>query len=571
MKPEFSLGKYRPDFEQALGEAASKSYVKRIWARDPALWKDEDAHQKIIRKSLGWLTVAEEMKENLREIQRFSDSVRGEGFTTVCLLGMGGSSLCPEVAASTFGTREGFLKLVVLDTTVPASLLAAEKGLDLARTLFLVSSKSGGTIESASLQKYFFEKVRASKGSNAGASFAAITDPGTPLEKLGHDQGFRRVFLNQPDIGGRYSALSYFGLVPMALIGVDVASLLDRATNMAAECRQEDPQSNPGLQVGVALGMLALHGVDKATFVLGPEFEAFGYWVEQLIAESTGKDGNGVVPIEGEVLGVPAVYQQDRVFIHLDLAGKPEPFVHAQLHALEQAGHPVLRWELRDKLDLGCEFFLWEFATAAAGAVMRINPFDQPNVKESKDNTQRLIEHFYATGKIDERAPVTQEKLLSLWCDPIETLSPGGQAGLLSSLRDFLRLARPRDYIALLAYVERSPATSAAMRVIRGVLRDNLRRATTLGYGPRFLHSTGQLHKGGANNGIFIQLTAADPRDVAVPGERYTFDTLKRAQSSGDFEALVKHGRRAVRLHIDGDVAEGLDRLGSILEKASSS
>ncbi len=563
MRPQLSLGRYQDRFDEELRRAGTQSYVDRIWARDPSLWKDEPEHAKIISRSLGWLTVAQGMKSRVDEIGQFTEEVRRRKLTTACLLGMGGSSLCPEVCALTFGNGPGYPTLVVLDTTDPASIHAAEKQMDLAHTLFLVSSKSGGTIESSSLQKYFYEKVRALKGNSAGENFVAITDPGTALEQLAGELSFLRVFLNPSDIGGRYSALSFFGLVPMALLGLDLAAVLERAGRIARQCRATDPEANPGLSLGVALGTLAREGRDKATFVLAPEIAAFGYWVEQLVAESTGKDGVGIVPVEGEPLGQPAVYQHDRVFIQIDVAGKVDPAVHTRLRALEEAGHPVLRWELSDTMDLAGEVFLWEFATAVAGAVMGIDPFDQPNVQESKDNTRRLIQKYEQTGEIEDGRPAVTESILSLYGPP--------QIAAGKSLRDaldaFLGTAGPNDYVALLAYVRRSADVTASLQAMRNAIRDNTRRATTLGFGPRFLHSTGQLHKGGANTGLFIQVTAADADDIPIPGEKYSFGVLKKAQSSGDLQALAEHGCRAVRVHIAGHLREGLGLLGQAFKQ----
>jgi glucose-6-phosphate isomerase len=567
MQEQFLLASYQGMVDRALAEAAAKSYAARIWSRNSSLWKQDPQHKKIIENALGWLTVAEDMKPKVSEIGAFVETMREKEYTTACLLGMGGSSLCPEVCATTFGTKPGYLRLIVLDTTDPASILSAEESTDLPHTLFLVSSKSGGTIESASLHKYFYEKLREVKGDKAGENFSAITDPGTSLERLAHEQGFLRVFLNPKDIGGRYSALSYFGLVPMALIGLDLNQILERALLVAQACRNEIPAGNPGLRLGVTLGALARQGRDKVTFHLAPEISAFGYWVEQLIAESTGKEGVGILPVEGEALEDLSLYCSDRVFVHVGIEGKEERAAEARLLALEKAGHPVLRWVIRDKLDIGGEFFLWEFATAAAGAVLGINAFDQPNVQESKDNTQRLIREYQATGRLSEGEPIAREAALSLYCDfelnprtsNVGTAASPGR--LREELSAFLNLAVPGDYCALMAYIKREPATTSLLDCIRRRIREKLRATTTLGYGPRFLHSTGQLHKGGANNGIFIQITADNARDVPIPGESYSFGTLKEAQASGDLQSLVQHGRRAVRLHISGDLHAGLNQI----------
>jgi glucose-6-phosphate isomerase len=566
MSEQFSLGEYAAAIQGAFAEAESKSYVERIWARDAQLWSHESAHRKIIDNALGWLTVAEKMKGSAAEMRGFADLAGLTNYTSAVLLGMGGSSLCPEVCAQIFGTRPGSLDLKVLDTTDPAAIMTVQNSVDLPYTLFIVSSKSGGTIESTSLEKYFYEEVRQFKGDNAGENFVAITDPGTSLEKLSHDLKFTRVFLNPKDIGGRYSALSYFGLVPMALIGLDIDVILERATQMAQRCRKPagSARENPGLSLGVALGTLARQGRDKATFVLAPEIAPFGYWLEQLIAESTGKNGTGILPIEGEPLGTPEQYGRDRVFIHISLDRGDESTTESALKALETAGHPVLKHTLRDTMDIGGEFFLWEFATAVAGAVLGIDPFDQPNVQESKDNTQRLIAGYTQNRRLDEGEPRIVDGPISIYADPSLAQPRGGRARDL--LESFFRQAQTGDYVALMAYIERSPLSEQRLHLLGGTLRDGLKTATTVGFGPRFLHSTGQFHKGGPDHGIFLQITCGDPRDLPVPGEPYTFSVLKRAQALGDLQSLAAHGRRVMRVHIEGDLDAGLQRLTRITE-----
>ncbi len=573
MNERYSLGRYWSLVDRAVEEAGEKSYVRRIWAKDATLWKDQPEHQRIIRNALGWLTVAADMGGHAAELQAFADSVRKAGFSSACLLGMGGSSLCPEVCAITFGTKPGFLNLIVLDTTDPATISSAENRIDLMRTLFIVSSKSGGTIESASLHKYFYDKVARTNPDQAGKHFIAITDPGTVLEKLALDQGFLRLFLNPTDIGGRYSALSYFGLVPMALLGIDVPELLQRADRMALRCQSSAAASeNPGLVLGVTLGALARERRDKVTFVLEPEIAGLGYWLEQLIAESTGKENVGILPVEGEPLGDPPFYGEDRVFVHLGLSGSQNPAADEKIRALENSGHPVLRWKLTDKLDLGAEFFRWEFATAVAGAVLGINAFDQPNVQESKDNTQRLIREYLDRGRLPEEAPALKEGDFSVFCASelanrlgLPKHSAANPFPTMKALETFFRMAQPGDYVAFLAYLEMSEQNHAALNELRKPVRDKLKAATTLGFGPRFLHSTGQLHKGGGNNGFFIQITAADQSDLSIPGEAYSFGTLKKAQALGDLQSLQMHGRRALRLHIDGNYSAGLKGLTGIM------
>jgi glucose-6-phosphate isomerase len=496
------------------------------------------------------------MRAQTAELEEFAADVRGR-FSTVFLLGMGGSSLGPEVTRSVFGARPGSPSLTVLDTTDPDEIRDAESAADLGRTFFLVSSKSGGTIESASLAEYFYEKLSRIAGSRAGASFAAITDAGTTLEQLARSRRFARVFCNPADIGGRYSALSYFGLVPMALQGGDVGALLERAAAMMERCSESVSEGeNPGLVLGAILATLARRGRDKTTLVLAPQIHALGAWLEQLLAESTGKEGSGIVPVDGEQLADPDRYGSDRLFVSLTLAGvgHPEP----QLGALERAGHPVVRLALADRLDLGAELFRWEMATCVAGALLGIDPFDQPNVQESKDNTRRVILRYVETGHMDEGEPALVDGDVRLFLAGPTASSP---ASLAAALRAHLALAAPGDYAALLAYLERSTAVDVALGRIRSGVRDRRRLATTCGYGPRFLHSTGQLHKGGPATGLFLQITAAARSDLEIPGQPYSFGTLRRAQAVGDFQALAAHGRRVLWFDLTGDVSSGLEAL----------
>jgi transaldolase/glucose-6-phosphate isomerase len=488
--------------------------TRRIWAHDPTVWKpDPDTPE--IRDRLGWLTAGKAMAQQAKSLTAFADEVRAE-FQRVVLCGMGGSSLAPEVLWRTFGATPGYPSLHVLDSTDPRAVRQAEQGADPAKTLFIVSSKSGTTQESDSFYRYFRERT-----GGRGSQFIAITDPGTPLERLAHDRGFRRAFINPPDIGGRYSALSYFGLVPAALIGVDVAGLLHRAHRMAEACAACVPAlENPAAWLGAILGEAALAGRNKATFVLSPGIASFGLWVEQLIAESTGKEGKGILPVADEPLGAPGVYGTDRVFVSMTLAGEDDRAVSSRLAELEDAGHPVVHLRLDDRLDLGQEFFRWEFATAVAGAVLGINPFDQPNVAESKANTKAVL--------AKRAAP-----------------SPAATA---AELEAFLAAIRPGEYLALMAYLPPTPEHDRRLAAIRLRLRDRLRVATTLGYGPRYLHSTGQLHKGGPPVGHFLQITERLGEDLPIPGEAFTFGQLEAAQAEGDLQALRGRGRPAIRI-----------------------
>jgi transaldolase/glucose-6-phosphate isomerase len=498
------LSALAPRVEERLSRLADDEVTRRIWSRDHTLWQPEPTE---IADRLGWLDVIDEMLEEAGALQKLAGGLREEGFTTAVLLGMGGSSLAPEVLHATFGSRAG-LDLKVLDTTDPAGIRDVEDALDLDGTLFIVASKSGGTLETLSHFAYFWERLP------RGDHFIAITDPGSPLEALARDHGFRKIFRNTPDIGGRYSALSYFGLVPAALIGADVHALLDRAHEMLHACHYCVPvDRHPGAWLGAVLGEAALSGRDKLTLILPEEIATFGAWVEQLIAESTGKEGKGIVPVEGEPLGRPEVYGDDRLFVAIG--------DHEALQQLEDAGHPVVRLPYRDGLQLGGEFFRWEFAAAVAGHVLGIQPFDQPNVQEAKDATTAILKE-------------EESDLPAL----------GDLAALLGEVRQ-------GDYISIQAYAPRAAAVETTLWDARVALRDRYRVATTVGYGPRFLHSTGQLHKGGPNTGVFIQIVGDDADDLPVPGRPFTFSRLKRAQALGDYRALQARGRRVVRVSFE--------------------
>lgn len=521
----------------------------RLWQKDPTLWKPDDAeHQKEIKVRMGWLEVAETMAARVTELTTFAGEVKRAGFTHALLCGMGGSSLAPEVLRETFGVAKGYLDLAVLDSTDPAAVLAADARSDHSRTLYLVASKSGGTAEINAMFRFFWDRVAHVKGGRAGENFVAITDPGTSLEALAKERGFRRTFLNPPEIGGRYSALSYFGLVPAALLGVDVARLLERAQRMAQACGAGIPaERNPGLRLGAALGALALARRDKVTFVASDRIAAFGYWVEQLLAESTGKEGKGLLPVEGEALGKPRVYGPDRVFVHLRL-GRDAARGRA-VAALRKAGQPVIVIDLADVYDLGGEFLRWEIATAAASRVLGVNPFDQPDVELAKRNTKALLAEFARTGRL---------------ADEGGALRPD-DAAFAARVRQHVKTVKRGDYVALMAYAQRTPRREKLLRAMQAALRDATGAAVTVGYGPRFLHSTGQLHKGGANNGVFFQLIAGDPLDAPIHGEPFTFSTLKNAQALGDYQALLARGRRVLRIDLGDQVERGLQKLRDVL------
>jgi transaldolase/glucose-6-phosphate isomerase len=531
-----SLGGFQEKVDEALARCDKEKVSERIWSGDTSLWKTDPEHRGEIGQRLGWMHAVDTMSGETERLRNFADEIRGEGFTNVVLLGMGGSSLSAEVFSRCLGVADGFPDLKVLDTTIPGSILEAERGVDLERTLFIVSSKSGGTIEVLSLYKYFRKRIEEIAGGEAGKHFTAITDPGTSLGKLASEQKFRRVFLNPPDIGGRFSALSYFGLVPAALIGADLDRLLMRASQAVESSSAEvPPLENPCLWLGAIMAQASLSGIDKLSIILSPPLRAFGLWLEQLIAESTGKDGKGIVPIDGEPWSGPESYGNDRLFVYLrlDEDGTCDQYVSA----MERAGHPVVTLRLHTAYDLGREMFRWQFATAIAGAIMEINPFDQPNVQESKDLTGELLGRFRSEGELpsDESLGID---------DP----------GLGEALKELMSTIKTGDYVGLNAYLRPSAETVEALDQLRGIALDRYKVATTVGFGPRFLHSTGQLHKGGPDKGVFVQITAEDPEDLEIPGESYSFGVLKNAQALGDYEALKRRNRRILRVRLSSDV-----------------
>jgi transaldolase / glucose-6-phosphate isomerase len=559
-----SLGKYADAVNAAIKEADKGDVMRRIWRKDAALWKEEEAHQKIINNSLGWLTVPDTMIGVEDDLIAFADRIRGaREFKYVMLCGMGGSSLCPEVFRQTFGHQENYPELLVLDSTDPDTLANFAGQINLEKTLFIIASKSGTTTEPLVFYKYWYDRVGKIK-ENAGDSFVAITDPGTLMERMATEDKFKRIFLNPADIGGRYSALSYFGMVPAALMGVDIKKLLDRAERVVHSSASVVPAAeNPGARLGAILGEAARAGRDKLTIVADPKISALGLWIEQLVAESTGKEGKGIVPIAGEPLGSPSVYGDDRLFVSIAV-GKLDGETEVKLKALEAAGHAVIYRTLTDIYDLGEEFFLWEIATAFAGWRLGINPFDQPNVQESKDATKELLEKFEREGKLEEQPLVVTDGVLTIYADE-QRRAHLPSSSVTDALQAHLAGVKPGDYIAMLNYIEETPEHEAVIQEIRAHLRDATRVATTTGYGPRFLHSTGQLHKGGAGNGVFLQLTAPDKTDLDVPGQTYTFSILKQAQALGDFRSLATRGRRAIRVDLGADNLAGLKRLQELI------
>ncbi len=558
---EYVAGKLTDQIEETIKEATSLELVQRIWRKDASVWKTDEESQKIINNSLGWLTVPNEMISVVEELTEFADSIRSRGFKHVMVCGMGGSSLCPEVFAKTFGPQPGFPELLVLDSTDPDVLADYLQRIDVKRCLFVISSKSGSTTEPNTFYKFWYDQL-SKRTETPGDNFIAITDPGSPLIERVQKLNFHRIFLNQPDIGGRYSALSYFGMLPAALMGIDVRKFLERASDTVLQCQSP---TNEALQLGALIGDCANAGRDKLTLVIDDRISTLGLWIEQLVAESTGKESRGVLPVAGEPLGSPEVYGNDRFFVAINVGSASEE-TEAGLRKLAEAGHPVVYRELTDEYDLGSEFFTWEFATACAGWRIGINPFDQPNVQESKDATKELLTTFVNHGKLPEQDALIGDESLTIYS------SEGSQNLPTSSVLDVLSVhlatIKPGDYVAFLDYVEETTNTEKELQAIRLLIRDRFKCATTTGYGPRFLHSTGQLHKGGPDTGVFIQLTANDAVDFAVPEESYTFSILKQAQALGDFRSLSTRGRRAIRVDLGDDTAGGLAKLKSLIARA---
>jgi len=555
-----SPGVAKADFTAALEALGARQFVRRLYGRDALLWKSDPKQVAAIRNRLGWLCSMSDFLKEADAITGFAQEIRDAQFQHVVLLGMGGSSLCPEVARETFGAQPGWPNLLVLDNTDPAAVIDVESKIDLKHTLFVVASKSGTTTETSSFYRYFYHRMMNVDADAPGSHFIAITDPGTSLVEEGRSRGFRRIFENPADIGGRYSALSYFGLVPMALMGGDIRQLLDQACQMHQSCGESVPAAaNPGVSLGTLLGVAGQHGRDKVTLVLSPSVSRFGAWAEQLIAESTGKEGHGLVPIDGEELGKAEAYGNDRVFIFMSLKGEADPKTHKKLHALEDGGHPVVRIEWKDRWTLGAEFVRWEVATATAGAVLGVNPFDEPNVSESKKNTTDLLQEWKHTGTFKEDSPIVGDDRFKVFCaEGAGWLFEGHRDSVQDFVTAFLALARPPDYVALLPYFLSTPARDKKLEALRTAVRNRTRTATTVGYGPRYLHSTGQLHKGGPNRGVFVVLTSVAAKNIAIPEEDYGFAVLQRAQAMGDFQALNQKGRRVIRIHLGSSVDRGL-------------
>jgi transaldolase / glucose-6-phosphate isomerase len=555
--------------DAALQDWQENDKVNRLWKRDKSLWTNDDED-----KCLGWLHVAEGQAAHLQDLAAAAADAIRTGFKHAVLLGMGGSSLCPEVLKDTFGKQLGHPELHVLDSTDPAQIRAIEKQIDLAKTLFIVSSKSGATLEPNIFKQCFFDRVQKTVDKeHSGRQFEAVTDPGSKLQQVAEADRFRHIFFGVPSIGGRYSALSNFGMVPGAMMGLDVRRLLDRTEEMIHACAATVPASeNPGVILGAILGTLASLGHDKVTLVASPGIRDLGAWLEQLLAESTGKQGKGLIPVDREQLGAPEVYGNDRIFVYLRLEGGVDQTQDSQMDALRKAGQPVVRIDVADIYDIGQEFFRWEIATAVAGSIIGINPFNQPDVEASKVATRQLTAEYEKTGKLPAETPIFAEDGIKVFTDErnahnLKSLV-GKQLSLNGLLRAHLSQLGPGDYFALLAYVEMNQEHEDRLQVIRHSVRDRKHVATCLGFGPRYLHSTGQAYKGGPNTGVFLQITCDDAVDLLVPGQKYTFSVVKAAQARGDFSVLAERKRRVLRVHLSQDVNAGLERLGRAAAEA---
>ena len=557
------------DVKKKADDWRASGKVRRLWQRDASLWTGADEAE-----WLGWLDVVADRLAAADELEAFAAAVKKDAFTDILLLGMGGSSLCPEVLEKTFGHIAGFPQLHVLDSTDPAQIKAFEGKINLAKTLFVVSSKSGTTLEPNIYKQYFFERVKQVLGpEKTGQHFIAITDPGSKLEQVAKADHFRAVFHGVPSIGGRYSALSNFGIVPAAAMGLDVRNFLRRTQEMVEACAASTPVwENPGVALGLVLGTAAIHGRDKVTIITSPEISDLGAWLEQLLAESTGKQGKGIIPVDREQLGEPAVYGNDRVFAYVRLESAPNSQQDARVAALEQAGHPVVRIALKEIHDLGQEFFRWEIATAVAGSIIGINAFNQPDVEASKVATRNLTAEYEKTGSLPAEKPILEDQGFKLFTDSKNadalTKAAGSDKTAVSYLRAHLGRVHAGDYFGLLAYIQMNPEHEARLQEIRLAVRDKKRVATVLGFGPRFLHSTGQAYKGGPNSGVFLQVTCDDSIDLPVPEQKYTFGIVKAAQARGDFQVLAERGRRALRIHLGKDVNAGLSQLLALFKQA---
>jgi transaldolase/glucose-6-phosphate isomerase len=549
----------------SLEDWKANNKVKRLWQHDASVWTGADEGN-----WLGWLDITGEQLAHIDVLKSIAADVKKAKFKHALLLGMGGSSLCPEVLRLTFGKIKGFPELHVLDSTDPAQIKAIQKKVDLKSTLCIVSSKSGGTLEPNIYKQYFFERVKEKVGgSEVGNRFIAITDPGSKMQHVAETDKFRKIFMGVPSIGGRYSAISNFGMVPGAVMGIDIAKFLKNTAEMVKACGADTAaDANPGVVLGAILGTAANQGRDKVTIIASPGIHDLGAWLEQLLAESTGKIGKGIIPVDREALGKPPVYGNDRVFAYLRLQTKPNKAQDAAVEALEKAGHPVVRIALPNIYNLGQEFFRWEIATAVAGAIIGIDAFNQPDVEASKIETKKLTSEYEASGKLPPEAPFFEGNGIKLYADEKNAAALKGGSTLTSVLKTHLSRIKPGDYFGVLGYITMNEPHEKTLQKMRHAVRDNKKVATVLGFGPRFLHSTGQAYKGGPNSGVFLQITCDDAVDLPVPGQKYTFGIVKAAQARGDFAVLAERGRRALRVHLGKNVNKDLAKLGSALGQA---
>ena len=561
--------KLPPDLEKAVTSSLETwqraGDVRRLWSGDAGLWTGTDES-----KWLGWLTIVDQQQQRIDAFRKLKDDIAKQNCSHIVLLGMGGSSLGAEVFAKTFGRQLGHPELLVLDSTDPAQIRAIESKIDLSRTLFIVSSKSGSTLEPNILKQYFFERVKKVLGADkAGARFIAITDPGSKLQTVAERDHFGHIAFGLPSIGGRYSVLSDFGMAPAAAMGLDIERLLSAAQMMVRSCGRDVPAAdNPGVVLGTVLGVLGKSGRDKVTIVASPSITDFGAWLEQLLAESTGKNGKGLIPVDAEPLGKPASYGQDRLFVYARLTAEPDRKQDDAMAALEKAGNPVVRIAVTDRYHIGQEFFHWEFATAVAGSILGIDPFNQPDVEASKDKTRELTAAYEKTGKLAPETALLKDGNISLFADAKNSKAFDDAKTLTDALAAHFARIKPNDYCALLAYIEHDDRHTAMLQDIRALIRDRKRVATCLGFGPRFLHSTGQAYKGGPNTGVFMQITCDDAADIDVPGQKYSFGVVKAAQARGDFQVLAERNRRLLRVHLGADVYAGLAALKEAVRKA---
>ena len=551
-----------------IADWQSGGKMKRLWNRDATLWTGSDESN-----WLGWLDIVDEQIAQQDQLQKLAKEVHDRGFEHILLLGMGGSSLCPEVLRMTFGRIHGFPTLHVLDSTDPAQVKSFEHQIDIAKTLFIVSSKSGSTLEPNIFKQYFFERAKQTVGAtDAGKHFIAITDPGSKMQQVAEGDHFLHIFFGRPSIGGRYSALSNFGMVPAAAMGLDPKKFLSRVTEMVRACGPSvSVEDNPGASLGVILGAAAKAGRDKVTIIASPGISDLGAWLEQLLAESTGKVGKGIIPVDREHLAAPDLYGNDRVFAYVRLENGGDADQDAKVAAIEKAGHPVVRITMPDTYDLGAEFFRWEIATAVAGAIIGINAFNQPDVEASKIATRELTSEYEKTGSLRAETPVVEDSGIKLFTDEqnaAELAKTAGEKSLAGYLKAHLSRIKAGDYFAVLGYIQMNAEHEESLQALRHAVRDRKRVATCLGFGPRFLHSTGQAYKGGPNSGVFLQVTCDDTVELPVPGQKYTFGVVKAAQARGDFQVLADRGRRALRVHLGSNLKAGLATLQAAVDKA---